>query len=405
MNFIDLFAGCGGLSLGLVNAGLSGIFAIEKSPDAFATLKHNLIDGDKVNNFSWPSWLPCEAMTLSKLLNKYESQLYELTSKIDLIAGGPPCQGFSLAGKRNPNDSRNKLTEEYLKVVKIILPKFVLLENVKGFKAPFSSKNEKKIYADVVKAKLEKLGYKVYTSIIDVSVFGVPQSRHRFVMIAVNNTINFSGNPFKTLLDMAKSFRQDKGLPKKGAITVSNAISDLQTQNGKHIEESSETKGYMQIKYKRKSNSKYQQLMQANCPQDYTPNGLRLAKHRKEIVERFEIILNECEKGKGLSKEKLIEFGTKKFSFTPLHPNKLSRTITTLPDDLLHYSEPRILTVRENARLQSFPDWFEIRGKYTTGNTRRKVECPKYTQIGNAVPPLLSEALGLLIPKINCGAN
>jgi DNA (cytosine-5)-methyltransferase 1 len=84
-----------------------------------------------------------------------------------------------------------------------------------------------------------------------------------------------------------------------------------------------------------------------------------------------------------------------------LHPNKLSRTITTLPDDLLHYSEPRILTVFENARLQSFPDWFEIKGKYTTGITRRKKECPKYTQVGNAVPPLLAEALGLLILKIN----
>ena len=405
MNFIDLFAGCGGLSLGLVNAGLAGIFAIEKSPDAFATLQHNLINGDKVNKFSWPSWLPCEAMTLSKLLNKYESQLHELAGKIDLIAGGPPCQGFSLAGKRNPNDSRNKLTEEYLKVVKIILPKFVLLENVKGFKAPFSSKSKKRIYADIVKTKLEKLGYKVYTSIIDVSAFGVPQSRHRFVMIAVNSAINFSGNPFEILIDMAKSFRQDKGLPKTGVITVSNAISDLQTHKGKHIVESSETKGYMQIKYKRKSNSRYQQLMQANCPQDYIPNGLRLAKHRKEIVERFETILNECEKGKGVSKEKLLGFGTKKFSFTPLHPNKLSRTITTLPDDLLHYSEPRILTVRENARLQSFPDWYEIMGKYTTGNTRRKVECPKYTQIGNAVPPLLSEALGLLIPKLSSGVN
>jgi len=400
LNFIDLFAGCGGLSLGLTNAGLQGIFAIEKSSDAFATFQNNLIE-DKGNSFSWPSWLPCEAMTLSKLLKNYNQQLNKMTGKINLIVGGPPCQGFSFAGKRNPDDPRNKLTEEYIKIVKIIHPRYILLENVKGFKAPFSFKNKKKIYADVVKTKLEDLGYEVYTSMIDVSIFGVPQSRHRFVMIAVDKKIKIDQNPFETLLSMAKSFRKDRGLRETGVISVSNAISDLQTHEGKYIEKSSENKGYMQIKYRRKCNSKYQKLMQANCPEDYTPNGLRLARHRPEIKKRFKKILKECEKGKGVPKEKLEEYGTKKFSFTPLHPNKLSRTITTLPDDLLHYSEPRILTVRENARLQSFPDWFEIKGKYTTGGTRRKKECPKYTQIGNAVPPLLAEALGLLILKIS----
>jgi DNA (cytosine-5)-methyltransferase 1 len=401
LEFIDLFSGCGGLSLGLINAGLHGLFAVEKSSDAFATFQHNLVKGNKVNQFSWPSWLPCEAITSSKLLKKYNQQLHELTGKIDLITGGPPCQGFSLAGKRNPKDPRNKLTNEYIKIVKIIQPKFLILENVKGFKASFSYKNKKKIYADTVKTKLEDLGYLVYSFVIDASIFGVPQSRHRFVMIAVDKEINFKENPYDILLAMAGTFRRKKGLPETGIISVSNAISDLQTGNGKYLEESSEKKGYMQIKYRKKTNSKYQILMQANCPQNYIPNGLRLAKHGTEIVERFQTILNECEKGKGIPKEKLEIFGTKKFSFTPLHPNKLSKTITTLPDDLLHYSEPRILTVRENARLQSFPDWFEIKGKYTTGGKRRKSDCPKYTQIGNAVPPLLAEALGLLILKIS----
>jgi DNA (cytosine-5)-methyltransferase 1 len=78
----------------------------------------------------------------------------------------------------------------------------------------------------------------------------------------------------------------------------------------------------------------------------------------------------------------------------PLDGAKPSHTLTTLPDDLLHYSEPRILTVRELARLQSFPDWFEFRGKYTTGGKRRRHECPRYTQVGNAVPPLVAQALG-----------
>jgi DNA (cytosine-5)-methyltransferase 1 len=400
--FMDLFAGCGGLSLGLANAGLQGTFAIEKSPDAFSTFKHNLINGNNVAQFIWPSWLPCKAMTLSTLLNKYSQQLHKLKGKIDLIAGGPPCQGFSLAGKRNLKDPRNKLSKEYIKIVEIIHPKFLLLENVKGFKSPFFySNNRKKIYADIIKTRLENLGYIVYTSIIDSSIFGVPQSRHRFVMIAIDKKIKINGDPYETLLAMAKSFRKDKGLSEVGIISVSKAISNLQTYNGRYIEKSSEHKSFMQIRYRRKYNSKYQKLMQAGCPQNYIPNGLRLARHNAEIVTRFSTILNECEKGKGLSKVKLEEFGTKKISFTPLHPNKLSKTITTLPDDLLHYSEPRILTVRENARLQSFPDWFEIKGKYTTGGDRRKNDCPKYTQIGNAVPPLLAEALGKLILKIS----
>ena len=78
----------------------------------------------------------------------------------------------------------------------------------------------------------------------------------------------------------------------------------------------------------------------------------------------------------------------------------LARTVTTLPDDMIHYGEPRILTVRENARLQTFPDWFSFKGKYTTGGHRRKKECPRYTQVGNAVPPLLAEAIGETLLEI-----
>ena len=111
------------------------------------------------------------------------------------------------------------------------------------------------------------------------------------------------------------------------------------------------------------------------------------------------MVLDYCTKGKSVSKYELEKLGTKKRSFTPLHPDLPARTITTLPDDLLHYSEPRILTVRENARLQSFPDWFEFQGKYTTGGKRRKFECPRYTQVGNAVPPLMAEALGHIIQR------
>src|ERR1700744_4001979 len=100
--YIDLFAGCGGLSLGLHNAGWKGLFAIEKSPDAFKTLKHNLIDNK--NHFNWPLWLPQESIEIDKALKLYKNRFKALKNGVDLVAGGPPCQGFSMAGRRNEND-------------------------------------------------------------------------------------------------------------------------------------------------------------------------------------------------------------------------------------------------------------------------------------------------------------
>ena len=94
------------------------------------------------------------------------------------------------------------------------------------------------------------------------------------------------------------------------------------------------------------------------------------------------------------------QYGTKKHRVFPMDAWSPAPTITTLPDDVLHYSEPRILTVRESARLQSFPDWFHFRGKFTTGGDRRTKECPRYTQVGNAVPPLLARAIGLMIRAV-----
>ncbi len=111
-------------------------------------------------------------------------------------------------------------------------------------------------------------------------------------------------------------------------------------------------------------------------------------------------MINSCEKGDYLSKKDRDRFGIKKSSIAILSPDKPSMTITTLPDDLIHYDEPRIHTVREHARLQSFPDWFEFKDKFTTGGVRRKEECPRYTQVGNAIPPLMAEAIGQALKNI-----
>ena len=127
------------------------------------------------------------------------------------------------------------------------------------------------------------------------------------------------------------------------------------------------------------------------------PNSLRIANHQAATKEYFKKVQSICRPGYCMSVSERKRAGTKKHSTTVLAPHLPAPTITTLPDDIVHYSEPRILTVRENARLQSFPDWFAFQGKYTTGGKQRKQECPRYTQVGNAVPPLLANAIGQML--------
>ena len=124
--YIDIFAGCGGLSLGLYNAGWQGLFAIEKNADAFKTLEYNLIK--KTNHFLWPDWLPKTSHDINVVLKNYKEHLLTLQRKVDLVVGGPPCQGFSMAGRRMENDQRNTLIKSYIKFIRTIQPKIIFFE-------------------------------------------------------------------------------------------------------------------------------------------------------------------------------------------------------------------------------------------------------------------------------------
>ena len=402
--YIDLFAGCGGLSLGLVNAGWKGVFAIEKSKDAFATLKHNLIDK---NHYNWPFWLPQTALGIEELLDNYKDDLKALFGSVDLISGGPPCQGFSAAGRRNPNDPRNQMAEHYMRVVSLVKPKYLLLENVKGFNSPFKKEKGKRSlpYSEVVKKRLEDLGYNVFFEVIKSSQWGVPQLRPRFILIAIRSDIFELSpvNPFKDLHSSRSGYLEGKGLSKSSPTTVREAIYDLEHKGRKLIDaQDSIRKGFKQISYRQpKVLNNYLKLMREGLDQRDSPCGLRIPRHGDVVLNRFKRILKECPKGTSLSIEKREAYGTKKHSLTPLNGEAPSATVTTLPDDILHYNEPRILTVREMARLQSFPDHYVFKGPYTTGGDRRKQSCPKYTQVGNAVPPLLGESLGNLLNRLH----
>jgi len=135
--YIDLFAGCGGLSLGLMKSGWKGLFGIEKEINAFSTLKHNLVDKNDGLKFEWPDWLPVAAHDVTTLIDNYADKLQELRGTVTMVVGGPPCQGFSLRGKRDINDHRNRLFEHYLDIVERVSPTLVLLENVHGIAVPF----------------------------------------------------------------------------------------------------------------------------------------------------------------------------------------------------------------------------------------------------------------------------
>jgi DNA (cytosine-5)-methyltransferase 1 len=410
IRFIDVFAGCGGLSLGLLEAGCKGIFAIEKSPLAFETLRFNLVDGQK-HQFNWPEWLPKQAMTCEDLLQKYTEQLKALKGHVELIVGGPPCQGFSTAGRRDPADPRNQMTEQYLKLVELIQPRFLVIENVAGFNMRFEDTGElEKLiksaeqcsYAEYVAGQLEGLGYGVSRGLVNCADFGVPQNRLRYLMLCEMNTPvshNQSGL-LQLLLHGRVDFLQARGLPIDAYVSTKSAIGDLETVSKEMVEnQDSGMRGYKEVKYAPPiDQSAYLKLMRKNAG---TPNSMRLTNHKPTTLAYFKQVQSICRPGICMSMAERKLVGTKKHSTTVLNPNGPAPTITTLPDDIIHYLEPRILTVRENARLQSFPDWFAFQGKYTTGGKQRKQECPRYTQVGNAVPPLVATAIGCVLQAKN----
>lgn len=410
--FVDLYAGCAGLSLGLMLSGWQGLFAVERDANAFETLKHNLIDGTQGVHYDWPEWLPKRNITIGAFINRYHNQLLGLRGKVDLVVGGPPCQGFSMAGKRKKNDPRNTMFRHYVKIVELIRPTLLLLENVKGIDIEFDKERVKRTkrrpgrppltFAARIQKALDKAGYKVFVRLVRAVDHGVPQMRPRYFVFAIAKThlrdvketlLSGDGalNPFTILDSLRIPFLLQKGLTPNKAITVQDAISDLETSN-KELMECEDSPGFKQIPYE-KPLTTYQQLMHGTL-NGTSPNSMRLVNHRPETIARFQLILDTCRHGVCLSKDDRKRLNMKKYATVPLDATQPSHTLTTLPDDLIHYSEPRILTVRENARLQSFPDWYEFKGVYTTGGKQRVRECPRYTQVGNAVPPLLAELIG-----------
>jgi len=374
LRFVDLFAGAGGFSLGLWKAGMRGLFAVEKDPAAFTTLRYNLMDREQA--FDWPTWLPKAPIDISSLLSGYRDRLLALRGKVDVVAGGPPCQGFSLAGRRDAHDERNRLSNEYVKFVEAVRPRFMIFENVPGFALALNGSGAS--HLELLRRQLSTKGFEgpAYR-LVDFSTLGIPQSRRRLIVLSGEK-----GSDPEGVLERLISGQHDS------RVTAAEALSDLLRNHGeKPCPDSPRFTAGLYGPMR----SEYQSVMRAGeC--GAVPDSHRFARHHAEVVRRFATAIRL--KGGQESRPLRVPSGTKKMVVRVLAARAPAPTLTTLPDDVIHYSEPRILTVREYARLQSFPDCFKFQGKYTTGGQRRRVEVPRYSQVANAVPPRAAELAG-----------
>lgn len=529
LNHIELFAGCGGTSLGLHAAGFDLFMANELSPMAGETFAFNFFGENlfqlseekrKSENVLWiKSMFSAENLkdrlrenpfgfskgkhtdidsktqfaskliigNIDHLLNflaHNKSACHQLRKPdIDLLSGGPPCQGFSLAGRRVKDDYKNLLPLSFAKFAGLIQPKVVLLENVKGITSPFETDDGVYHYAWLEVAKAFSLkGFVPVCMLLNSKYFGIPQNRPRFILFAfrkdvfeklkarennsdltnsiLQNSLFFYNKVHskRKKLDEIKltdipiydiesnpNFFDGKLLPKLRTdeskfLNAADAIGDITSTKKKYKIEKIKNEYALQLAkffrpkfenpfdelqnhdqrrhtYKVKARFRlYQalnnlngmkqdamQVISGKCEDEavfekvfdaFKEEALLVASDEIEIFER-PISLNSF-------KEYLKRIESKKHSQRAIKNNEPAPAQMTIPDDLCHYSatELRTLTVREMARFQSFPDWFVFRSKVTTGGHQRGFEVPQYTQVGNAVPPILAYELGKTISKL-----
>ncbi len=339
---IDLFCGCGGLSLGFEKAGFEPVFAVDLWKDAVVTYNHNR--GKKVG----------ECIDICDLSDDFWRSL-NVNKDIVGVIGGPPCQGYSTVGTRDINDPRNQLYLQYCRVVEQVKPIFFVLENVKGLTTLSNG-----MFKDDIYNRFSKLGYDVSYEILNSAHYGVPQNRERVFFVGIKNV----------------HFKFPQG-NKNDLISCSDALSDLPSL-------SEENGNLLQHEYISAPKNSYQKDMRRNS--DAIKNH-QLTMHTEQTKNIISMI-PDGGKIKDLPKE-YWEIRKYNKAFERMSSTRPSNTVDTGHRNYFHYSENRIPTARENARLQSFPDDFEIIGTRTS----------QYKQLGNAVPPLLAFAIAEAIKK------
>jgi DNA (cytosine-5)-methyltransferase 1 len=367
---IDLFAGCGGLSLGMEQAGFTTVFANEINENFFETYLFN-------RNLDENSYFKGDLKVLNQNLKSYKLQF----SDVDLVCGGPPCQGFSMANRqRILDDPRNNLYKAFLEFLQEVRPKFFVMENVKGM-----TKKINEISYDFQKYLGEE--YLITYSLLNAKDFGLPQNRERFFIIG--NRLN---------VDMKNLFVAIKSNKLKNSFFLKDAINDLPELKPNRIKNNTQIEnqeiGFFETNYSYPK-SKYADFINNN-KKVYELYNHKNRYNNDRDIEIFSLLpqgANSLHK----SIENIMPYKHRnhifKDKYFKLNENQVCKTITShMKHDCnmyIHPNQPRGLSPREAARVQTFPDFYVFKGSPNNW----------YAQIGNAVPVKLAEFIGKEIIK------
>lgn len=356
-NVVDLFSGAGGLSRGFMDAGFNVVLGVDFDDAALKTFKenHGHAEAMKLDLFDHTN------------IDRIDEYLSQRDIELDVLVGGPPCQGFSLAGKREEFDKRNVLYSAMVKTAERLKPKVVILENVPGMLTLYNGAGAKRVKED-----FEQIGYHVNEPrILYAPEYGVPQIRKRvfFVMTLVD--------------EIEGDFKYPEAeLTEREFVTCGDAIGNLPSLVG-----ATDYSLNQVLEYPKPPMNEYEQYMRKDSSRIYnhTPT-----KHADETIRLISLV-PEGKNYKALP-QKELEKRTFKYNeaLTRYDSKRPSRTIDTGHRTHFHYKWNRIPTVREAARLQSFPDDFIFYGN--------KQE--QYKQVGNAVPPLLGKAVATKVKEV-----
>lgn len=422
---IDLFCGAGGCSEGLIQAGFDILFSSDISPMVEKTYMNRhkqlgLIQGEN-------TWFELsDIRNLSgEIIQERISSLTIFQGKkipeIDLMIGGPSCQGFSRAGRRDKHDPRNLLFGEYVRIIKEVQPKYIVLENVEGFMdmqfyhylgITGTLYPDGTTTPEILKKELESIGYKTLEpQILNAADYGVPQNRRRVIFIGYKEGYKAPEYPSPFLKrvsvkeaigdlcdifpksDYAKESKRGRTPDIHGHPVFADTLTNHEFPKQKDLVlerfslyKEGETTAMLRKRIMEKG------IDLSDCPALVAWCSQKLRKGEEEIVEGF--------RSGGGDKNALDVLLTKKNIRKRLSMDAPAATVLTIADDYIHPVKNRTFSVRELARLQSFDDSFVFLGPRTTGGLRRRVDVPQYTQVGNAVPPLLAKVIALEIAKI-----
>lgn len=340
MNVLDLFSGCGGLSLGFQQAGCHVVLGIDNDAAALNTfrLNHPGSLGENVDLFADDA--------IDRIENILDGK------KVDIIVAGPPCQGFSLTGPRKFDDPRNSLYLRVLEAVERFRPKGFVIENVRGMASLYGGQIK-----DEIVRRFSLLGYNVSWRIVCAADYGVPQLRHRLIFVGIPAEKG------------AFEFPKPK-LSKEHYLGCRDAIGDLPSREDELGEETDH--------YVMPPQTAYQKLMRGECTALTNHVGTKHSDYVKSVIRLVPPGGNYKDLPPGVGESRKFNV-----AWTRYHPDRPSNTVDTGHRNHFHYEYDRVPTVREFARLQSFPDNFVFTGTKTQQNR----------QVGNAVPPLLGQAL------------